>query len=138
MTTSRVAVVTGGASGMGESTCRELGRRGHKVGVLDINGEAAQRVAEDLRSDGVQALGVVADVADRASVEEAFAKAAHAGAGDQGRAECRVDRHLARTAGRQGLRVGWRRLRRSNPRRRNPDGVARDLRQGGEDRLKGL
>ena len=71
---SRVAVVTGGASGMGEATCHELGRRGHKVAVLDLNGEAAQRVAEDLRADGVTALGVAADVSDRAAVEEAFAK----------------------------------------------------------------
>ena len=29
---------------MGEATCHELGRRGHKVAVLDLNGEAAQRV----------------------------------------------------------------------------------------------
>lgn len=71
---SRVAVVTGGASGMGEATCHELGRRGHKVAVLDLNGEAAQRVAEDLRSNGVTALGVAVDVSDRAAVEEAFAK----------------------------------------------------------------
>jgi 2-hydroxycyclohexanecarboxyl-CoA dehydrogenase len=59
---------------MGEATCRELGRRGHKVAVLDLNGEAAQRVAEDLRAEGVTALGVAADVSDRAAVEEAFAK----------------------------------------------------------------
>lgn len=71
---SRVAVVTGGASGMGEATCHELGRRGHKVAVLDINGDAAQRVAEELRADGVQAIGQATDVADRASVEESFAK----------------------------------------------------------------
>ncbi len=71
---TRVAVVTGGASGMGEATCHELGRRGHKVGVLDLNGEAAQRVAEDLRAQGVTAFGVAADVSDRAAVEEAFAK----------------------------------------------------------------
>ena len=72
--TSRVAVVTGGASGMGESTCHELGRRGHRVAVLDLNGDAAQRVAEELRAEGVTALGVAADVADRGAVEEAFAK----------------------------------------------------------------
>lgn len=71
---SRVAVVTGGASGMGEASCRELGRRGHKVAVLDLNGEAAQRVAEELRSDGVTALGVAVDVVDRPAVDEAFAK----------------------------------------------------------------
>jgi 2-hydroxycyclohexanecarboxyl-CoA dehydrogenase len=71
---SRVAVVTGGASGMGEATCRELGRRGHKVAVLDINGQAAQRVSEELRAEGVPALGLEADVSDRAAVEAAFAK----------------------------------------------------------------
>ncbi|BBX83443.1 SDR family NAD(P)-dependent oxidoreductase [Mycolicibacterium aubagnense] len=71
---TRVAVVTGGASGMGEATCHELGRRGHKVAVLDLNSGAAQRVAEDLRADGVEALGIAVDVGDRASVEEAFAK----------------------------------------------------------------
>lgn len=71
---NRVAVVTGGASGMGEATCFELGRRGHKVAVLDIDAEAAQRVCEDLRADGVTALAVAADVSDRAAVDEAFAK----------------------------------------------------------------
>ena len=71
---TRVAVVTGGASGMGEATCHELGRRGHKVAVLDLNDEAAQRVAEELRAQGVTALGVAADVTDRPMVEEAFAK----------------------------------------------------------------
>ncbi|BCI54327.1 3-oxoacyl-ACP reductase [Mycolicibacterium litorale] len=71
---SRVAVVTGGGSGMGEATCHELGRRGHRVAVLDLNGDAAQRVAEELRADGVTALGVAADVSERAAVEEAFAK----------------------------------------------------------------
>jgi 2-hydroxycyclohexanecarboxyl-CoA dehydrogenase len=71
---ARVAVVTGGASGMGEATCHELGRRGHKVAVLDIDGDAAQRVSEDLRAQGVAALGVTADVTDRPMVEEAFAK----------------------------------------------------------------
>ncbi|MET0701152.1 MAG: SDR family NAD(P)-dependent oxidoreductase [Mycobacterium sp.] len=70
----RVAVVTGGASGMGEATCHELGRRGHKVAVLDLDGDAAQRVAEELRAEGVTALAVAADVTDRPAVEEAFAK----------------------------------------------------------------
>jgi 2-hydroxycyclohexanecarboxyl-CoA dehydrogenase len=42
--------------------------------VLDLNGEAAQRVAEELRAEGVTALAVAADVCDRAAVEEAFAK----------------------------------------------------------------
>jgi len=70
----RVAVVTGGASGMGEATCHELGRRGYQVAVLDVNDQAAQRVAEDLRGQGVVALGIAADVTDRSAVDSAFAK----------------------------------------------------------------
>jgi 2-hydroxycyclohexanecarboxyl-CoA dehydrogenase len=71
---ARVAVVTGGASGMGEATCHELGRRGYQVAVLDIKAQAAQRVADELRTHGASALAVEADVADRRAVEEAFAK----------------------------------------------------------------
>jgi 2-hydroxycyclohexanecarboxyl-CoA dehydrogenase len=71
---SRVAVVTGGASGIGEATCHELGRRGLKVAVLDLDEQAAQRVTEDLRATGSVALGVGADVTDRAALEQAFAK----------------------------------------------------------------
>jgi 2-hydroxycyclohexanecarboxyl-CoA dehydrogenase len=70
---TRVALVTGGGSGMGEATCHELGRRGHPVAVLDVDEHAAHRVAEDLRRSGVTALGVSADVTDRAGVDEAFA-----------------------------------------------------------------
>jgi 2-hydroxycyclohexanecarboxyl-CoA dehydrogenase len=71
---TRVAVVTGGASGMGEATCHELGRRGYQVAVLDINDQAAQRVADDLRGQGATALGIGVDVTDRATVDDAFAK----------------------------------------------------------------
>lgn len=71
---TRVAVVTGGASGMGEATCHELGRRGMKVAVLDVNEEAAQRVTDELRDQGVTALAVGTDVTERHSVEQAFAK----------------------------------------------------------------
>lgn len=67
-------MVTGGASGMGEATCHELGRRGHQVAVLDVNADAAQRVADDLRSTGVTAFAVGADITDRAAVEVAFGK----------------------------------------------------------------
>jgi 2-hydroxycyclohexanecarboxyl-CoA dehydrogenase len=71
---NRVAVVTGGASGMGEAICHELGARGHQVAVLDINAQAAQRVSDELKAKGITALGLVADVSDRGAVEEAFAK----------------------------------------------------------------
>jgi 2-hydroxycyclohexanecarboxyl-CoA dehydrogenase len=70
----RVAVVTGGASGMGRSIGQHLAGRGDRVAVLDINGDAAQRVAEELRAAGGQALGCRVDVTDRAAIEEALGK----------------------------------------------------------------
>src|SRR5688572_26009999 len=59
---TRVAVVTGGASGMGEATCHELGRRGYRVAVMDMNVDAAQRVTDDLRGNGITAVAAGADV----------------------------------------------------------------------------
>ncbi|GAA5061332.1 SDR family NAD(P)-dependent oxidoreductase [Nocardia callitridis] len=70
---SRVAVVTGGGSGMGEATCHELAARGHRVAVLDIDGTAAERVAEQLRGKGAVAVGLRVDVTDRAGVEAGYA-----------------------------------------------------------------
>ncbi|SQE00169.1 MULTISPECIES: SDR family NAD(P)-dependent oxidoreductase [unclassified Parafrankia] len=69
-----VAVVTGGASGMGRSICEQLAARGHRVAVLDINGDAAQAVADELRSAGADALACRVDVADRPSVDDALGK----------------------------------------------------------------
>jgi 2-hydroxycyclohexanecarboxyl-CoA dehydrogenase len=68
----RVAVVTGGASGIGEAVCRHLAEAGHRVGVLDVQSDAADRVAADLQAAGAVALGVSTDVTDRAAVETAF------------------------------------------------------------------
>lgn len=59
---------------MGEATCHELGRRGHQVAVLDVDHDAAQRVTDDLRAQGVTAMAAGADVTDRRAVEEAFGK----------------------------------------------------------------
>ncbi|MBE1536772.1 SDR family NAD(P)-dependent oxidoreductase [Actinomadura algeriensis] len=71
---SRVAVVTGGASGIGAATCHRLAERGHRVAVLDLDGDGANRVAKELRSRGGDALGLAADVADRPAVDAAFAE----------------------------------------------------------------
>jgi 2-hydroxycyclohexanecarboxyl-CoA dehydrogenase len=65
---SRVAVVTGGSSGIGAATCRHLGSLGHKVAVLDIDGPAASIVAQELEADGVRALSATLDVSDRSAV----------------------------------------------------------------------
>jgi len=69
---SRVAVVTGAASGMGAAIGRHLAGRGHDVALLDLDGEGAQRVAKDLRGQGARAAGFPVDVSDRSAVDEAL------------------------------------------------------------------
>jgi 2-hydroxycyclohexanecarboxyl-CoA dehydrogenase len=71
---SRVAVVTGGASGIGRGVALRFAADGHAVGVLDYNGEGAEAVAEECRAAGAEAVAVTTDVADRASVAAAFAQ----------------------------------------------------------------
>jgi 2-hydroxycyclohexanecarboxyl-CoA dehydrogenase len=70
----RVAVVTGGASGMGLAVCRHLARRGEAVAVLDLDGAGAERAADELRGLGAGALACRVDVTDRPSVDEAIAR----------------------------------------------------------------
>ena len=69
---SRVAVVTGGASGMGLATAERLAAQGDRVGIRDINAEAAEAAAAGIRAAGGQAIGLAVDVADRASVAAAL------------------------------------------------------------------
>ena len=67
------AVVTGGASGLGEATARELARLGAKVAVLDRNAELAEKVAADIGG-----VACPCDITDAASVTAALEKAAAA------------------------------------------------------------
>jgi 2-hydroxycyclohexanecarboxyl-CoA dehydrogenase len=69
---SRVAVVTGGGSGMGQAICRQLAEQGRRVGVLDINGDAAEAVAGEITAAGGSAVAVPVDVSDRAAIEAAL------------------------------------------------------------------
>ncbi len=68
----RVAVVTGGGSGMGEAICRGLAADGHQVAVLDVDGDAARRVAKELEATGAGARASEVDVCDRAAVDAAL------------------------------------------------------------------
>jgi 2-hydroxycyclohexanecarboxyl-CoA dehydrogenase len=71
---SRVAVVTGAASGMGRAIAQRLAAAGDAVAVLDLDGDAARSTADELQSDGASALGIAVDVSDRAGVDDALAK----------------------------------------------------------------
>lgn len=69
---SRVAAITGGASGIGLGVARQLAVDGHRVAVLDRNAEAASAAAAEMQAEGGSALAVAVDVADRQSVEDAY------------------------------------------------------------------
>lgn len=71
---SRVAVVTGAGSGIGLAVGRRLAERGCRVALLDLNGEAAQQAAEELRATGARALAGKVDVSDRKAVDDALRK----------------------------------------------------------------
>ncbi|MEX2254368.1 MAG: SDR family NAD(P)-dependent oxidoreductase [Acidimicrobiia bacterium] len=71
---SPVAVVTGGASGIGLGIARRLVGDGHDVAILDRNGDAAADAAAALEGDGAKVLAVEVDVAERGSVHRAFAQ----------------------------------------------------------------
>jgi len=69
----QAALVTGGASGLGAQTARELARRGAKVAVLDRNGDGAKAVAAEFGG-----IGIACDITDTDSVLAALAAAGKA------------------------------------------------------------
>ena len=67
----QTALVTGGASGLGEATARELARLGAKVAILDVNATLAEKVAADIGG-----IACPCDITNTDSINAALAQAA--------------------------------------------------------------
>lgn len=67
-----IALVTGGGSGIGRSICLRLALKGHKVLVVDLDLNAAQRTVEEVINNGGQAEAYVVDVSNNEQVLALF------------------------------------------------------------------
>jgi NAD(P)-dependent dehydrogenase (short-subunit alcohol dehydrogenase family) len=70
----RVAVVTGGASGIGLGIAQRLAHDGARVAIFDLNVDDAVAEAAKIESAGGTAVGIKVDVSDRANIEAALAE----------------------------------------------------------------
>ncbi|MFC1574456.1 SDR family NAD(P)-dependent oxidoreductase [Gemmatimonadota bacterium] len=75
----KVAVVTGGASGIGRAIALTFGSRGADVHILDLDESAAQATAREIVDEGGTAAAHLCDVADEADVERAFGEVLNSG-----------------------------------------------------------
>ncbi len=72
----RVALITGGARGMGYACARNLAREGVKVAIVDINGERVRDSARKLtEGTGTAAIGIQADISSESDVARMVAEA---------------------------------------------------------------
>lgn len=71
---SKVALVTGAASGIGLEIAREFAKEGAKVVISDLNEKAVQHAAEELTEQGYEVLSAVCDVTNEEQVEKSVSK----------------------------------------------------------------
>ena len=67
----RVAVITGGGGVLCGGFAKDLARQGVKVAVLDLREESANAVADEIKAEGFEAIGVACNVLDKDSLENA-------------------------------------------------------------------
>lgn len=70
----QVAVITGGSGVLGSAMARGLAQAGARVAIVSRHQEACQRVADGIKAEGGQALGLACDVTERASLEQVLAQ----------------------------------------------------------------
>lgn len=67
----KVIVLTGAGGVLCSTLAKALAKEGHKIAILDLKKEAAQKVADEINADGGRAIGVVANVLEKDSLERA-------------------------------------------------------------------
>ncbi len=65
------AVITGGSGGLGKVMAQGLAQAGVRVAVVSLHAGTSSMVAEAIRADGGQAIGIACDVLDPAALERA-------------------------------------------------------------------
>lgn len=71
----KVVIVTGGAGGIGAELCRRFAEEGAKVAVFDLNAEAAERVATEIKETGASSASYAVDISNYQDVAAAVARA---------------------------------------------------------------
>lgn len=72
--TEDVCLVTGGANGIGRATVQALAENGAKVGIVDLDGEAGEAAAKEVRASGADCHAIQGDVSDPKQVEHVVSK----------------------------------------------------------------
>jgi 2-hydroxycyclohexanecarboxyl-CoA dehydrogenase len=72
MSTNRVVVVTGAASGIGLGVARLFSGNGHPVAMLDVQAQALEKESAELRKAGAKVLARTVDITNRSQVEAAY------------------------------------------------------------------
>lgn len=68
----KIAIVTGGASGIGLAASTLLAQEGAKVAIADFNEDGAKEVAHKIQQSGGEAIGLFLDASDRESIQKAI------------------------------------------------------------------
>lgn len=68
----RVAIVTGGAGGIGSEVCRIMATRGARIVVADLNHDGASEVVTELTENGHEAIAVRMDLSDEGQIKDMF------------------------------------------------------------------
>jgi 3-hydroxybutyrate dehydrogenase len=79
--TNKIAIVTGAASGIGKAIAQIYAREGAKVAIADLNKDAAEACAAEIRASGAQAMSVAMDVTDEMQVNAGVAEVVKAWGG---------------------------------------------------------